>query len=104
MLKIFSISLLLCFFALCQTVLAGGINLEAVFPYSLEHKNINRTNGNATNPLFINIESFDSPEPQNVKVEIMLPQGLIFIGDELWQEIKSEAGSVILRIMGRILI
>ena len=97
MLKIFSISLLLCFFALCQTVLAGGINLEAVFPYSLEHKNINRTNGNATNPLFINIESFDSPEPQNVKVEIMLPQGLIFIGDELWQEIKSEAGSVIQR-------
>ena len=47
----------------------------SVFPYSLEHKNINRTNGNATNPLFINIESFDSPEPQNVKVEIMLPQG-----------------------------
>ena len=57
MLKIFSISLLLCFFALCQTVLAGGINLEAVFRYSLEHKNINRTNGNATKPLFINIES-----------------------------------------------
>ena len=37
-------------FMLSQTAFAEGINLETVYPYSLEHKNIYKTVGSATNP------------------------------------------------------
>ena len=35
-------------FMLSQTAFAEGINLETVYPYSLEHKNIYKTVGSAT--------------------------------------------------------
>ena len=42
-------------FMLSQTAFAEGINLETVYPYSLEHKNIYKTVGSATNPFYINM-------------------------------------------------
>lgn len=89
--------LMLCLILTCQTVFAGGINLEAVYPYSLEHKDIHKTIGGSTNPLYLNIESFDNPNPQNVKVEITLPAGMRFNADRDWQEIKTASGSIIQR-------
>lgn len=89
--------LMLCLILTCQTVFAGGINLEAVYPYSLEHKDIHKTIGGSTKPLYLNIESFDNPNPQNVKVEITLPAGMRFSADRDWQEIKTASGSIIQR-------
>lgn len=84
-------------FMLSQTAFAEGINLETVYPYSLEHKNIYKTVGSATNPFYINIESYDAPEPQDVKVEILLPEGLTFNEDDDWQEVKTGKGLIIKR-------
>lgn len=89
--------LMLCLILTCQTVFAGGINLEAIYPYSLEHKDIHKTIGGSTKPLYLNIESFDNPNPQNVKVEITLPAGMRFSADRDWQEIKTASGSIIQR-------
>lgn len=84
-------------FMLSQTAFAEGINLETVYPYSLEHKNIYKTVGSATNPFYINIESYDAPEPQDVNVEILLPEGLTFNEDDDWQEVKTGKGLIIKR-------
>ncbi|WP_177565727.1 hypothetical protein [uncultured Phascolarctobacterium sp.] len=89
--------LMLCLVLTCPTVFAGGVNLEAVYPYSLEHKDIHKTMGGSTNPLYLNIESFDDPNPQKVKVEITLPAGMLFNADKDWQEIKTASGSIIQR-------
>ena len=44
--------------------------------------------GSATNPFYINIESYDAPEPQDVNVEILLPDGLSFNEDDDWLVVK----------------
>ena len=80
-----------------QTAFAQGINLETTYPYSLDHKNIHKTVGSATNPLYINIESYDVPDPQDVEVEIILPEGLFCNDDADWQKIKTDQGLVIKR-------
>ena len=82
---------------LAQTAFAEGINLETTYPYSLDHKNIHKTVGSATNPLYINIESYDVPDPQDVEVEIILPEGLFCNDDADWQKIKTDQGLVIKR-------
>ena len=84
-------------FMLAQTAFAEGINLETTYPYSLDHKNIHKTVGSATNPLYINIESYDAPDPQDVDVEIILPEGLFCNDDADWQKIKTDQGLVIKR-------
>ena len=84
-------------FMLSQTAFAEGINLETTYPYSLDHKNIHKTVGSATNPLYINIESYDAPDPQDVDVEIILPEGLLCNDDADWQKIKTDQGLVIKR-------
>lgn len=84
-------------FMFIQTVVANGINLETVYPYSLDHENTGKTIGNSTNPLFINIESHDFSDAQDVDVEIILPQGLLFNEDVNWQEIKTDTGIIINR-------
>ena len=84
-------------FMLSQTAFAEGLNLETVYPYSLEHKNIYKTVGSATNPFYINIESYDAPEPQDVNEEILLPEGLTFNEDDDWQEVKTGKGLIIKR-------
>ena len=82
---------------LSQTAFAEGINLETAYPYSLDHKNIHKTVGSATNPLYINIESYDAPDPQDVEVEIILPEGLLCNDDADWQKIKTDQGLIIKR-------
>ena len=84
-------------FMLAQTAFAEGINLETTYPYSLDHKNIHKTVGSATNPLYINIESYDVPDPQDVEVEIILPEGLFCNDDADWQKLKTDQGLVIKR-------
>lgn len=84
-------------FMFIQTAFANGINLETVYPYSLDHKNTGKTIGNATNPFFINIESHDFSDTQDVDVEIILPEGLLFNKDTKWQEIKTDTGVIIKR-------
>lgn len=87
----------ICLCLLCPVCFAGGINLEAAYPYSLEQKDIHQTVGNATYPLYVNIESYDDPLPQAVKLEVVLPQGLLVNDVENWQVTDTAAGKIAVR-------
>lgn len=87
------------FFFLLTTVLVlltgstafAGQQLDAVFPYSLEKRNIQTVSGHSTMPLFINLTSFDVPRMQQAEVSVRLPEGFSALPKEGWQVTKDGA-------------
>ena len=70
------LTLLLILLAYTQSCLAG-INLEAVYPYSLEKKENQKVYEGSTMPLYINLTSFDLKEDEPVEVKVSLPNGFV---------------------------
>ena len=87
------------FFFLLTTVLVlltgstafAGQQLDAVFPYSLEKRNIQTVSGHSTMPLYINLTSFDVPRIQQAEVSVRLPEGFSALPKEGWQITKDGA-------------
>ena len=87
------------FFFLLTTVLVlltgstafAGQQLDAVFPYSLEKRNIQTVSGHSTMPLYINLTSFDVPRMQQAEVSVRLPEGFSALPKEGWQVTKDGA-------------
>lgn len=81
-LKILSI-FLLCFLNI--NVALAGVQVDAVYPYSLDKK-VNKTvAAGSTMPLYLNITAFDVPEEQPVKVTVNLPKGFFVLPGGKWQ-------------------
>ena len=81
-LKILSI-LLLCFLNI--NVALAGVQIDAVYPYSLDKK-VNKTvAAGSTMPLYLNITAFDVPEKQPIKVTVNLPEGFKVLPGGKWQ-------------------
>ena len=87
------------FFFLLTTVLVlltgstafAGQQLDAVFPYSLEKRDIRSVSGHSTMPLYINLTSFDVPRMQQAEVSVRLPEGFSALPKEGWQITKDGA-------------
>ncbi|MBO6265670.1 MAG: hypothetical protein J6M57_06660, partial [Acidaminococcaceae bacterium] len=69
----------------------AGQQLDAVFPYSLEKRDIRSVSGHSTMPLYINLTSFDVPRMQQAKVSVRLPEGFSALPKEGWQVTKDGA-------------
>ena len=81
-LKILSI-FLLCFLNI--NVALAGVQVDAVYPYSLDKK-VNKTvAAGSTMPLYLNITAFDVPEKQPIKVTVNLPEGFKVLQSDKWQ-------------------
>lgn len=81
-LKILSI-FLLCFLNI--NVALAGVQVDAVYPYSLDKK-VNKTvAAGSTMPLYLNITAFDVPDEQPVKVTVILPEGFKVLPGGKWQ-------------------
>ena len=63
----------------------AGQQMEAVYPYSLEKREICTVTGHSTLPLFINLTSFDVPRMQEAEVSVRLPEGFSALPKEGWQ-------------------
>lgn len=62
----------------------AGINLDAVYPYNLEKRNINTVYSGSTVPLYLNITSFDLLQDEKAKIKITLPKGFEPLLNEKW--------------------
>lgn len=71
----------------------AGQQLDAVFPYSLEKRNIQTVSGHSTMPLYINLTSFDVPRIQQAEVSVRLPEGFSALPKEGWQVTKDGAAA-----------
>ncbi|MBP3265080.1 MAG: hypothetical protein J6L94_07085 [Acidaminococcaceae bacterium] len=71
----------------------AGEKLEAVYPYSLEKREIRTVTGRSTLPLFINLTSFDVPRRQQADVTVVLPEGFSALPKEGWQIEKGRASA-----------
>ena len=81
-LKILSI-FLLCFLNI--NVALAGVQVDAVYPYSLDKKVIKTVAAGSTMPLYLNITAFDVPEKQPIKVTVNLPEGFKVLQSDKWQ-------------------
>lgn len=63
----------------------AGIEVEAVYPYSLEKKANNTVLCGRTVPFYLNIKSFDEKE-QVVTVKIILPDGFAALDNDIWHQ------------------
>lgn len=70
---------------LTETAAYAGQRLEAVYPYSLEKREISSVTGQSTLPLFINLTSFDVPRMQQAEVSVRLPEGFSALAKEGWR-------------------
>lgn len=55
----------------------AGVNLEAVYPYSLDKNEQQVVYAGSTMPLFLNMTSFDLAKDEPVHVKVILPEGFI---------------------------
>ena len=55
----------------------AGVNLEAVYPYSLDKKEEHSVYEGSTMPLYINLTSFDLPANEPVTVKVTLPDEFV---------------------------
>ena len=70
---------------LTEAAAYAGQQLEAVYPYSLEKREISSVTGQSTLPLFINLTSFDVPRMQQAEVSVRLPEGFSALAKEGWR-------------------
>lgn len=74
-----------------QCAFAGEV-LEAVYPYSLEKRDVHTVSAGSTMPLYINLTSFDVPREQSVRVEVRLPDGFEPLASKGWHVHAGDAG------------
>ena len=70
---------------LTETAAYAGQQLEAVYPYSLEKREISSVTGQSILPLYINLTSFDVPRMQQAEVSVRLPEGFSALAKEGWR-------------------
>ena len=81
LIKILLTLLLMC----CSTTVSAGARLQAEYPYSLEQKNIHQVEGGSTMPLYLNLTSYDIPQPQKATIKVTLPQGFQLLPGIGWR-------------------
>lgn len=84
-------------FNLTGIAFAGEVDLYAAYPYSLDSKLQNETYGSGTQPLYINIENYNDPQPQKVRLEVLLPFGIRPEENSAWRSQENEAGLVLFK-------
>lgn len=62
----------------------AGQRLEAVYPYSMERRKIEKVTGRSTLPVFIDLTSYDVPRVQPVRITIRLPKGFRALPKDGW--------------------
>lgn len=84
-------------FNLTGTAYAGEVELSAIYPYSLDNKAQGETYAAGTQPLYINIENYNDPQPQKVRIEVLLPVGIKFDENSAWRSQENAAGLVLFK-------
>ena len=62
----------------------AGINLEAVYPYNMEQRNLQTVYGGSTVPFYINATTFDVSYEQEAEVIVNLPSGFVPQANRQW--------------------
>ena len=89
--------LLFSLFNLTGIAFAGEVELSAAYPYSLDSKSQNETFGIGTRPLYINIENYNDPQPQKVRLEVFLPLGIKPDENSAWRAQENEEGLILFK-------
>lgn len=71
----------------------AGQKLEAVYPYSMEKRQLDTVSGCSTLPLYIDLTSYDISHAQQAQVIVRLPEGFTALPKTGWQIKKGEASA-----------
>lgn len=84
-LKKYFLGLVSCLLLLFSMPAWAALELEAVYPYSLEAKRLTKVQGTSTLPLYLNVLAYDQPQEQ-AQVQVTLPEGWSILPEEGWQQ------------------
>lgn len=71
---------ILCFWYV--SIVNAGMNIDVIYPYSLDKKSADVVYGNSTVPLYININNFDNKNKENVHITVDLPDDFTAVANE----------------------
>ncbi len=69
----------------CAHSALAACRLDAVFPYSMDHRKIEQVQGLSTVPLYLDLVCTDDPEAQTAVLSVTAPDGFELLPKEGWQ-------------------